>query len=134
MTSNSEERGINRTPSSLLQPKFFPDTGSQGREDSNHVQSCVLLPLPQVTSGLADVDTTHKFSTFRVRYGASVLKHRLFRFPLHPTSMRRTMFDCLSIGILMLDSVLVPYVLAWDVTPEGPWRVFTWIVAAFLDN
>jgi len=68
---------------------------------------------------------------------ASVTRVQASRFrrfptlPMHPTSLRRTVFDCLSMLMLMFDSMFVPFVIAWDISLRGPWRVVGWSIAIF---
>eukprot|EP00971_Amphidinium_carterae_P030841 606694-Amphidinium_carterae.1 len=42
-------------------------------------------------------------------------------FPLHPMSPNRLIFDSFSLVVLMVDSILVPYLIAWEIELEG-WK------------
>mmetsp|Transcript_44345 Transcript_44345/g.102430 ORF Transcript_44345/g.102430 Transcript_44345/m.102430 type:complete len:1085 (+) Transcript_44345:54-3308(+) len=54
------------------------------------------------------------------------------RLPLHPMSFARISFDIFTVFMLMLDSILVPYFLAWDVSGQGEWAYYlTSTVTAF---
>eukprot|EP00971_Amphidinium_carterae_P272646 5411224-Amphidinium_carterae.1 len=47
-------------------------------------------------------------------------------FPLHPTSLRRIAFDALCVVFLLLDLVLVPVIIAWNIAMTDLWRYLGW--------
>eukprot|EP00746_Dinoflagellata_sp_MGD_P146220 gnl/MRDRNA2_/MRDRNA2_78726_c0_seq1.p1 gnl/MRDRNA2_/MRDRNA2_78726_c0~~gnl/MRDRNA2_/MRDRNA2_78726_c0_seq1.p1 ORF type:complete len:1097 (+),score=130.06 gnl/MRDRNA2_/MRDRNA2_78726_c0_seq1:73-3363(+) len=52
-------------------------------------------------------------------------------FPLHPDSTIRMYLEITSMLVLLLDSILIPYVLAWDVRATGWLEVLTWCTLLF---
>eukprot|EP00971_Amphidinium_carterae_P083769 1657983-Amphidinium_carterae.1 len=66
-------------------------------------------------------------STSHVHMGLSLFSG----FPLHPTSLQRIMFDAMCVLFLMLDSILVPVVIAWNTALTGMWRLLGWTIVAF---
>jgi len=51
--------------------------------------------------------------------------------PLHPTSWPRIVVDIIGFSVLLYDSIMVPYMLAWEVPTEGMNRILGWAAAAF---
>jgi len=65
-------------------------------------------------------------------YPVSISVASSVRFPLHPMSFARISFDICTVFALMLDSIMVPYFLAWGDETEGDaGRALSWIIALF---
>jgi len=56
--------------------------------------------------------------------------NRTSLLPLHPEGKFRCVLDCLAVLMLISDSVVVPYTVAWAVPPtEGFMLAYTWVLA-----
>jgi hypothetical protein len=64
-------------------------------------------------------------------HGSGILSYCAALVPVHPESQLRATIDTFSVFLLLLDSVLMPYTLAWEVRTEGFILAFSWLSGLF---